>query len=164
MYVCVNVLHLIAQATATTSPHPAAWVVLGVAAISAVTSVVLAVIRKTASSRIVAAERTAKEALALAQALAAKVTEQGELLGEQGERIDDMDERVSSTDPGLRLRDERIAKLEHQLAQEHADREVRRREQSLQDLKLADAFARIDENVKNLKERVGEANNGRRRA
>lgn len=157
-------LDILAQAAAQPA-HTAEWyVVLGLSVIGVLGNISLALIRRNSGAKVVSAEKKSVEALSLVQGHATKLAELDEAQKEHAGRIDDLDERMCQTDPGLKHRDERIARLEHLLAEEKSARETRARDEAAQNLKLADVLARIDENLKNLKERVGENGNGRRRA
>lgn len=145
------------------SPHTEPWIYLAAAALGPLSLVLLGLIRRGSNAKAIAAEKTAKEALALAQAHATKLVAIDDQLTENQERINDVDERLSNTDPNLRSRDERMDRIEKNLQADQQMREERRKEQANQELKLVETLTRLETNLINLTKQVEDGNRGRRR-
>ena len=127
-------------------------------------SVVLALVRRGSNAKAVTAEKNAKTALDVARGFQAEIATLKDYSEEHEARINDLDERVSNTDPHLRPRDDRLSKLEAMITEEKAAREARHREHATQELKLVATLTRMETNLENLKERVEDISNGRRRS
>ena len=152
-----------AQGSPAGATHAEAWVAIALAVIAVVGNVTLALVRRGSSSKAITAEKKANDALALAAKHTVEIATLHDHREEHEARINDMDERFSREDPGIRRAEHRLDVLERQSAEEKAAREQRHREQAAQDLNLVATLTRMETNLSNLKERVEDLSNGRRR-
>ncbi len=98
------------------------------------------------------------------------LTSHGQSIGEHTTRLDEVDDhlgnletRINETNPNLRTRDERMTKIENDIAEDRAERARRREEQFKSDLALTTTLTEMGTNLKYLKERIEEQTHARRR-
>jgi hypothetical protein len=137
-----------AAAAATSTGQDTGIAAIVISGITAISGIILALVKRGGPKNAVTAKT---------------VTSHGATLTEHGVRLDELEQLIEATDPDVQSRNDRITKLEQEMAQERAAREQRRETQATADTNLAVAFARLDESLKNIKAQVESHNgNGRR--
>jgi chromosome segregation ATPase len=140
-----------------------AAVALGLGILSMLTTIITSLIRRGSGAKVAALSKQTAD-------IGKTLGEHGQKLAEHTTRLDEVDEqlgnfeaRLNETDPSLKARDERMVKIEGELAEERAERIRRREEQHKSDLALTQTLAEMGTNVRHLKERVEEQTHARRR-
>lgn len=126
-------------------------------------SILLAIVRRGGPKNAVTAKTVTSHGATLTEH-GKTLSEHTAMLDEHGVRLDEMEQLLEATDPDVHSRNERLAKLEADMATERAAREARRETQAIADTNLAVAFARLDESLKNIKAQVESHNGNARRS
>lgn len=150
-------------AVASSSGQDTAIASIIIAGITMVGSIILAIVRRGGGTKSVALAKKVDSHSSSLTEHGKSLAEHKATLAEHGVRLDELEQLLEATDPDVHSRNERIAKLEAEMATERAAREARRETQATADTNLAVAFARLDESLKNIKAQV-ETPHGRRRS
>jgi len=151
-----------AAAAATSTGQDTGVAAIIISGITAVSGIILAIVRRGGPKNAVTAKTVTSHGATLTEH-GKTLSENRALLDEHGVRLDDLEQRIEATDPDVQSRNDRLTKLEHEMAAERAAREARREAQATADTTLAVAFARLDESLKNIKSQMESQNgNGRR--
>ena len=148
---------------AATSGQDTAIASIIIAGITMVGSIILAIVRRGGPKSAVTAKTVTSHGATLTEH-GKTLSEHTARLEEHGVRLDEMEQLLEATDPDVHSRNERLAKLEADMATERAAREARRETQAIADTNLAVAFARLDESLKNIKAQVESHNGNARRS
>lgn len=151
-----------AAAAATSTGQDTGIAAIIISGITAISGIILALVKRGGPKNAVTAKTVTSHGATLTEH-GKTLSEHTAMLSEHGVRLDELEQLIEATDPDVQSRNDRIAKLEQEMAQERAAREQRREAQATADTNLAVAFARLDESLKNIKAQVESHNgNGRR--